>query len=79
MKLPTIGMLWVSGCLLGGSLSLEGGTVQFAGYDWTVKSGTGGPGPNVWDERNVWVDELPPHLMCIEMPIPLRFTKPLCG
>lgn len=57
MKLPTIGMLWVSGCLLGGSLSLEGGTVQFAGYDWTVKSGTGGPGPNIWDERNVWVDD----------------------
>jgi hypothetical protein len=57
MKLPTMGVHWLSGCLLGGILSLEGGTVQFAGYDWTVKSGTGGPGPNLWNERNVWVDE----------------------
>lgn len=33
-----------------------GKTVQFGGYDWNVRSGRGGPGPNVWDEGNVWLD-----------------------
>ena len=33
-------------------------TIYFAGYDWTVKSGNNiGPGPNSWDEDNVWVDQ----------------------
>jgi hypothetical protein len=33
-------------------------TVTFAGYTWTVKSGSHvGPGPNSWDENNVWVDQ----------------------
>jgi hypothetical protein len=32
--------------------------IYFAGYDWTVKSGDNiGPGPNSWDEDNVWVDQ----------------------
>ncbi len=30
--------------------------IQFGGFAWTVRSGTGGPGPNTWDENNVWLD-----------------------
>lgn len=29
--------------------------IEFAGYTWAVRDGTGGPGPNVWDAANVWV------------------------
>jgi hypothetical protein len=29
--------------------------IQFGGYDWAVRSGRGGPGPNAWDENNVWL------------------------
>ena len=35
-------------------------TLRFAGRDWEVRdsqSELGGPGPNRWDARNVWVDE----------------------
>jgi hypothetical protein len=33
-------------------------TLTFSGYDWAVRGfGTGGPGPNHWDETNAWVDE----------------------
>jgi acetyl esterase/lipase len=28
----------------------------FGGYTWTVRSGQGGPGPNAWEEKNVWLD-----------------------
>lgn len=31
-------------------------TISFAGYEWTVRSGQGGPGPNTWDETNAWLD-----------------------
>jgi len=32
-------------------------TLQFSGFAWTVRtSDHGGPGPNDWDGRNVWVD-----------------------
>ena len=30
--------------------------VVFGGFTWTVRSGQGGPGPNTWDARNVWLD-----------------------
>lgn len=30
--------------------------IEFGGYIWAVRSGRGGPGPNTWDEKNVWVD-----------------------
>ncbi len=34
-------------------------TISFSGYTWYVKSGKGmGPGPNNWNENNVWVDAL---------------------
>jgi hypothetical protein len=33
-------------------------TIRFAGYEWIVKSGINrGPGPNNWNENNVWVDQ----------------------
>lgn len=33
-------------------------TIQFSGYTWTVRSSTaaGGPGPNVFNGSNAWVD-----------------------
>lgn len=33
-------------------------TIHFAGIDWYVRSGTGGPGPNNWSDsdQSVWVD-----------------------
>ncbi|QND82346.1 Uncharacterized protein ChrSV_0117 [Chromobacterium vaccinii] len=32
-------------------------TIRFSGYDWEVRSqGSSGPGPNVWDENNAWLD-----------------------
>lgn len=32
-------------------------TLKFSGYTWIVKSGAGlGPGPNIWGDRNAWVD-----------------------
>jgi hypothetical protein len=37
-------------------VAAPGKTVHFSGYEWRVKSGGGGPGPNAWDENNVWVD-----------------------
>lgn len=36
--------------------SVEAKEIQFGGYNWTVRSGRGGPGPNAWDENNVWLD-----------------------
>lgn len=34
-------------------------TISFAGREWIVKSGVGGPGPNYWSdsEESVWVDD----------------------
>ncbi len=32
-------------------------TLHFSGYDWNVKEGFWGPGPNNWDARNAFVDE----------------------
>ena len=34
----------------------QAATIEFSGYEWTVRSGRGGPGPNLWEETNVWVD-----------------------
>ena len=30
--------------------------LSFSGYEWQVRSGYGGPGPNTWSDANVWVD-----------------------
>lgn len=33
-------------------------TLTFSGYEWTVKNAPiMGPGPNAWDENNVWLDD----------------------
>jgi|CXWL01.1.fsa_nt_gi hypothetical protein len=35
-------------------------TIQFSGYEWLVRdhgNNLSGPGPNLWDGSNVWVDE----------------------
>lgn len=39
-------------------------TIVFAGREWVVKTGEGGPGPNRWSdsEESVWVDEDGLHL-----------------
>ena len=36
--------------------------VKFAGRDWVVRTGRGGPGPNRWDPSHVWVDSRGLHL-----------------
>ena len=38
--------------------NLEARIIDFAGREWIVKSGYGGPGPNYWSdsEENVWID-----------------------
>jgi hypothetical protein len=48
-------------CLLAGlfltfGLSVLAKEIEFGGYTWTVRSGQGGPGPNTWNESNVWLD-----------------------
>lgn len=44
------------GLFLAPALATESAEIQFGGYTWTVRSGRGGPGPNAWDPRNVWLD-----------------------
>jgi len=36
--------------------STEAKDIEFGGYTWTVRSGQGGPGPNICDENNAWLD-----------------------
>jgi hypothetical protein len=31
-------------------------SIDFGGYNWQVRSGTGGPGPNTFAAGNVWLD-----------------------
>ncbi len=45
-------------CTLALPLAVPAQTLQFAGYTWKVKSGSGmGPGPNQWSAANAWVDK----------------------
>src|SRR5512139_2236906 len=44
------------GLVLAVASLLEAKEIQFGGYTWTVRTGHGGPGPNAWDENNVWLD-----------------------
>ncbi len=46
----------LAGLFLALGFSATGKDIQFGGYIWTVRSGRGGPGPNAWDESNVWLD-----------------------
>jgi hypothetical protein len=50
------GSPWLLGLLLTAGTGLEAATIEFGGHTWTVRSGPGGPGPNDWDARNVWLD-----------------------
>ncbi len=37
---------------------VDNGNIRFSGYEWEVRdSGLSGPGPNLWDGDNVWLDE----------------------
>jgi hypothetical protein len=47
---------WLAAVFLAFSFSSLAKEIDFAGYTWTVRSGQGGPGPNTWDESNVWLD-----------------------
>jgi hypothetical protein len=38
------------------ALASPGKDIEFGGYTWAVRSGRGGPGPNAWEESNVWID-----------------------
>src|ERR1700722_10085528 len=31
-------------------------TISWSGYEWSIRSGSGGPGPNTWNQNNVFVD-----------------------
>lgn len=48
---------WVLGVLIAAAVSLQAATIRFSGHEWTVRSGHGGPGPNAWEEKNVWLDD----------------------
>jgi hypothetical protein len=41
---------------IGRALTAPVTTIHFSNYDWQVRSGTGGPGPNIWDDTNAWLD-----------------------
>jgi hypothetical protein len=45
-----------AGLFLALGFCTQGKEIAFGGYTWTVRSGRGGPGPNVWNENNVWLD-----------------------
>jgi hypothetical protein len=47
--------LWILSLLML-SVAAPAKEIQFGGFVWAVRSGTGGPGPNVWAEENVWLD-----------------------
>jgi hypothetical protein len=57
-KMKTSQLLIIGAVVTACSASPMAKTITFAGYNWTVKSGGHiGPGPNSWDENNVWVDQ----------------------
>lgn len=48
---------WICGALLAAAApALQAQTIQFGGYTWYVRSGTGGPGPNTFAAANVSID-----------------------
>lgn len=57
MLLKRIGHMLTLAALLVSFPARAETTLKFSGYEWTVKSAPlMGPGPNSWDEKNVWVD-----------------------
>ncbi|TAN53626.1 MAG: hypothetical protein EPN21_01075 [Methylococcaceae bacterium] len=51
-----IGVL-IMGVTTPGAAADQHSTLDFSGYTWSVRSGSGGPGPNDWDADHVWLDE----------------------
>jgi len=54
-------MNWKRNYLLAGAFlalgcSTQAKDIEFRGYTWSVRSGSGGPGPNAWEEKNAWLD-----------------------
>lgn len=49
-------MLIAAAVLLAWGTAAPAGTISFSGYQWNVRSGSGGPGPNNWSDQNVYVD-----------------------
>ncbi|MDQ3813018.1 MAG: glycoside hydrolase family 16 protein [Armatimonadota bacterium] len=47
----------LSSLALGGQAAQVEQTLHFSGYEWIVKEGFWGPGPNHWEPHNVFVDE----------------------
>jgi len=58
------GIIFILGLSQIGSASAKGimsvpapaTTLWFSGYQWIVRSGSGGPGPNLWNPANLWLD-----------------------
>jgi hypothetical protein len=46
----------LAGLALALGFSSQAKDIEFGGYTWVVREGRGGPGPNAWDENNVWLD-----------------------
>jgi hypothetical protein len=46
----------LAGLLLALAFSAPGKDIEFGGYTWTARASSGGPGPNAWNENNVWLD-----------------------
>src|ERR1019366_6746469 len=46
----------LAGLFLVLGFSTQAKDIEFGGYTWAVRSGRGGPGPNAWDQNNVWLD-----------------------
>jgi hypothetical protein len=46
----------LAGLFLALGFTTQAKDLEFGGYAWAVRSGQGGPGPNAWDESNVWLD-----------------------
>ncbi len=46
----------LAGLVLASAVAASAKQIEFGGYTWSVRSGRGGPGPNAWDEDNVWLD-----------------------
>lgn len=55
MITATKGTLLAVNLALALGVSAEAPMARFGGYERTVRSGRGGPGPNAWDETNVWL------------------------
>ena len=56
-RIPRLKILSLAAACLIASAATQAQTISWQGYTWTVKSGSGlGPGPNDWNQTNVFVD-----------------------